>query len=438
MEIFKASTYNSKQAYWQSMLSIAFLAMLIIGYLGSRALLSIATGLIFINAFWPANFALIKKRFTSNKFGIFSIIYFLICLISYFWSENKSTWLSEVLLQLPFLMLPIGFCSIPLEHKKFRKVLFLFAAIATVIAVLISLGIYFKDYETYIHGYAYSKPFPSTTSGDHIRYSLWLAFLVLLGAYHLYFEADFQNNKKLKTFTWLSILLFTIYIHLLAAKTGLLGLYIILIALTYYFYSKKYKSIFAKTIPLLGFIMIFGIMYKAVPTFNLKVNYVIYELNILKNNGELNYNLSDHGRLISLKVGTKMLQEAPILGTGIGDVLDVMKKGYEQSYPDVPEALRFMPFNQYLLNFLAYGWLLGLPLIFLSTSSFFDKQKRGQFFVNLGTVVFILIFMFEGSLQRQTGIFQYLFMSMWLLSFKWQDNLSIKNSNLIFKSSEKG
>lgn len=438
MEIFKLSTYNSKQAHLQSLFAITFLALLVIGYIASRALMSLSVGLLFLNAFWPANIAIVKQRFLSNKFSIFSIIYFLVCLLSYFWSSNKETWVSEALLQLPFLLLPIGFCSAPLEHKLFRKELFQITIIATVIAVFISLGIYFMDFKAYTVDYKNSNPFPSTSSGDHIRYSLWLAFLVLLSAYHLYFEEAFKTNKVLKYFTWFAIFLFIAYIHLLAAKTGLLALYIILIALAYYFFTKKYNSLFARIIPFIGAIGVFGIMYWAVPTFQIKVDYVLHEVNVINNNERLNYNLSDHGRLISLEIGAKELKDNSFLGTGIGDVLDVMKKGYQQAYPEVPEHLKFMPFNQYMLNFLAYGWLLGLPLIFLSFISFFDKQKKGQYFVSLGTAIFILTFMFEGSLQRQTGIFQYLFMSLWLLSFKWQQILTIKNSNLIFKSPQKG
>jgi hypothetical protein len=56
----------------------------------------------------------------------------------------------------------------------------------------------------------------------------------------------------------------------------------------------------------------------------------------------------------------------------------------------------------------------------MSFSLFFDRQRPGQFFIALGALILIVSMMVEAMLQVQMGIFVYLFLSMWLLSFKWQ------------------
>lgn len=420
MNIFNSSAYPNKQAYWQALIGLLCLILMSLGYVASRAILSIATVIIFLNAFWSANITVVMQRFKSNKFGWWAMLYFAVCAISYFWSDNKAEWGRETMRQAPFLLLPLGFASVPLERIEFRRILYICVTTISVGTVLVSLYIFASNWQQYVQNYHLSIPMPSTRTGDHIRFSLWLSLLVLLGFQQLYFDKDFKKRKWLKIFVWVSSGIFTVYIHVLSAKTGLLMLYIILLFLGDYFFYKKHKNIWARILPFTLGIVGFIVFYNVSPTFKTKVNYVWLEITDITKGHKLNYNLSDHGRIISIDVGAQELKKIGPLGTGAGDILDVMRSGYETKYPEVPHGLRFMPFNQFLLNLLAYGWVLGLPIFFMSCSPLFDRQPKGQFFVSLTTGIMILTMMFEGTLMLQTGVFVYLFITMWVLSFKWE------------------
>lgn len=421
MNLLNSSNYPNKQAYRQSITGLLCLLLLSLGFVASRALISIATIVIFLNAFWPSNITTVWQRFRSNMFGIWAVLYLAIYLISFFWSDNKESWLQVIQLKLPFLLLPLGICSVPLEKSEFRRIFYISTVIISAATVLVSIGIFLSDWQQFVSNYKLSIPLPTTSSNDHIRFGLWLSFLVLLGFYCWHFEPGFKTNKWLKLTVWGSILLFIIYIHILSAKTGLLVLYIILVGCGYYYFSQRVNRVVAWVLPLiLGTVAVIG-AYKLAPTFKTKIDYVILEIKHVQEGERLNYNLSDQGRLITYDIALGKMKTSGILGTGAGDILDVMSEGYDEKYPEVPQELRFVPINQYLLEIFAFGWILGLvPIVLMSFSLFFDRQRPGQFFIALGALILIVSMMVEAMLQVQMGIFVYLFLSMWLLSFKWQ------------------
>lgn len=426
MHLLNSSNYPNKQAYWQSIIGLFCLLLLSLGFVASRALISIATIVIFLNACWPANIAAVWQRFRSNRFGTWAILYLAIYLISFFWSDNKESWLQVIQLKLPFLLLPLGMCSVPLEQAAFRRIFYVTTVLISAATVLVSIGIFLSDWQQFVRNYKLSIPLPTTSSGDHIRFGLWLSFLVLLGFYCWHFEPGFKTNKWLKLTAWGSILLFIIYIHILSAKTGLLVLYIILVGCGYYYFSQRVNRVVAWVLPLiLGSVAVIG-AYKLAPTFKTKIDYVILEIKHVQEGERLNYNLSDQGRLITYDIALGKMKTNGVLGTGAGDILDVMSEGYDEKYPEVPQELRFVPINQYLLEVFAFGWVLGLvPIVLMSFSLFFDRQRPGQFFIALGALILVVSMMVEAMLQVQMGIFVYLFLSMWLLSFKWQQMPSL-------------
>lgn len=421
MNLLSSSNYHNKQAYWQSLIGLSCLVLLALGFVASRALISIATVVIFLNAFWPANIAAVWQRFRSNMFGVWAVLYLAIYLLSFFWSDNKESWLQVIQLKIPFLLLPLGICSVPLEKPEFRKIFYISTVVISAATVLVSIGIFLSDWQQFVSNYKLSIPLPTTSSGDHIRFGLWLSFLVLLGFYFWHFEPGFKTNKWLKLIVWGSIALFIIYIHILSAKTGLLVLYIILVGCGYYYFSQRVNRVVAWTLPLILGALAVTAAYKLAPTFKTKIDYVILEVKHVQDGERLNYNLSDQGRLITYDIALGKMKTNGVLGTGAGDILDVMSEGYDEKYPEVPQELRFVPINQYLLEVFAFGWILGLvPLVLMSFTLFFDRQHKGQFFIGLGALILIVSMMVEAMLQVQVGIFVYLFLSMWLLSFKWQ------------------
>lgn len=419
MGIFDTSKYNGKQDLYQSIFGLLCAVLMVIGFLQSRALLSIATVALFVNAFWPANITRVFHRFNSSRFGWWALIYLLVYVISIFWSENKEEWSKVIMLKLPFALIPLGMCSLPLERADFRKYLYVAVLLVSSAAVLMSLGRFAMDYEQYIANYTYSMPIPTTIVGDHIRFGLWLALLVMMGFYVMQFEV-FAQSKLIRLLSWACIFLFSLYIHILSAKTGLLVLYLVFLGAAFYRLSRRIPTLVAIVVPALLAALSMFLAYRFVPTFKTKINYVLMEVDMIKRGERLNYNLSDQGRLITYDIAWHQMQKGTALGTGAGDIIPVMNEGYDERYPEVPADLRFVPINQFLLEFFAFGWILGLPLILMTLSLVLNKQVQGQFFMNLTVVIFIFSLMVEAMLQIQMGIFLYLFFMMWMLAQKWR------------------
>ena len=116
------------------------------------------------------------------------------------------------------------------------------------------------------------------------------------------------------------------------------------------------------------------------------------------------------GRLISYDIALKLTKENMAYGTGMGDVLDEMKKGYDRWYPQVLDHQRLVPHNQFMLVALGLG-IVGLLVfcIWVCVPLGRLKQNREGFFFFITWLVLLIPLMVEPMLEVQYGVFVYLF-----------------------------
>jgi O-antigen ligase len=140
----------------------------------------------------------------------------------------------------------------------------------------------------------------------------------------------------------------------------------------------------------------------------LRWTYMMYE------QGKISGDYSDMGRAISYDVAYKVLKQNSLIGVGAGDILDEMKKGYDQWYPQVKDEQRLVPHNQ----FLTVGVAAGVPVMCLFALwviyPLFNikRGKRGFFFVVIWLGVLSSLFI-EPMLEVQFGVYVFLFFLLW-------------------------
>lgn len=377
--------------------------VMVIGFLVSRAALSISMmvlGGYLLLAVHP-------KEWLKQKWWWTGVAWLAFLAISWFWSEDKSYWGKRIEVKLPILLLPLAFAFLPAFSKKQIRIYTAIVAVILLGSIVYSIQYFINRPDFYTEQYGISKVLPTLVKNDHIRYSSFLVmFVVWCFSCWPYF------TKALKWLLGIAISLIVVYLHFLAAKTGLLMLYVFLITFLGYVFFTKSKVLGLSVLAVLTFAIIGA--YKYVPTFHSKVHYVLYSYQQFKE-GDRTGNYSDIGRLVSYDVSGKVIKNNVLLGVGAGDVLDEMGQQYQLSYPDIPEGQQLVPHNQFLIIAVATG-LLGLILFSIWVFyPFFEKSsnRRSHFFLRTTWLVLLIPLMTDPTLEIQFGIFVYLFSLLW-------------------------
>lgn len=388
-----------------------FLVLLILfGFVSSRAIISIGTGLLAFNLL--ISFKEHQWQFFSRKKTAILIpaIVFLAASLFLFWSPDFKTSVNQLYYRLPWLVIPISVASIDkLETKIVHSILAYFILIVSV-SGLIVLGNYFLNYEFYTEQIKLAKNIP--TPLNHIRYSLMVAFTAVCS---LYFAI--RNNMKLSPwdrFFFSSTAIFlSILLHILSVRSGLLCYYLSVGALVVYLTWLYGKWWIIPTAVVL-IVSALSAAYFTVPSLQNKVAYMRYDLQQLKQ-GNIGHN-SDGRRWRSLLIAKELIADKPILGYGLGQVESVSKSYYQTRYPEVEEYNQKVPHNQFLYSGVEMGvtGVILILLLFLAPYLFITMSQHPLFiFLSLIVLSSCLV---ENTMESQVGMSFYLIFSSLILN----------------------
>ncbi|MEO6166522.1 MAG: O-antigen ligase family protein [Chitinophagales bacterium] len=390
------------KAYLQT---IPFLALAagIAGMFISRAMVSISMIVLIGYAI-----LLLDPRKTFHAFFkdrvlvALSMIFFLYLVSCFNSTEDPSFFLERIRLKLPFLALPVAFTVFQnkITGRQFNLLLYFFFLTVVITTLIITIH-YAADFEeinsAYMQGRVIDTPF------SHIRYSLMVAFAIFTG-YYLFVQ------KVVVCFSWERwvIVIFSGYliffIHLLAVRSGLVAFYGCVIYLIFNFIFRR-KDL--KTALLLTTVVVLLplLTYNFLPSVKAKVNYMKYDLQQLMQFKNAS-GLSDGGRILSIDKGMELFSDHPLIGVGIGDLRQEMRRKLEQA-PEHPRDY-LLPHNQFV--FVAAGTgIIGL-LIFCAgvfLPLFYRRNLNNILFVCFHIII-ISSFLTEATVEEQMGTAFYL------------------------------
>lgn len=377
---------------------------MLIGFLISRAMLSITVILFGVNALFDVH----PRKWFAHRWWLLGTLWVIMYFISGFWSNDIDYWMTRCEVKLPILLLPLAFAFIsPFSYTQ-RKIITLTLNTVVFAGMIYSLSFLFINPEFYIHRYNFSNVLPTLPKGDHIVFSLTMALTVV---WNIQFHKSI-NELWLKRLNIMLICLFIAMIHVLSVRTGLVALYLFVFAWSVYLLFQK-KTRIAGLALLLLLSAGAWIALNYVPTIRNRLAHTNYTFQIFRQ-GVMSGDYSDIGRYMSYDVALRLIKERPLMGVGAGDMLDSMKGGYDRWYPHVPDEQRLIPHNQYLT--VALG--MGLPclLVFIAWSVyplFTIRKNRNGFFLFVTWAMMMVPLMFEPFLEIQFGVFVYLFFMLW-------------------------
>jgi O-antigen ligase len=394
----KFNPINNKANYKTNIAIVCLLGMLA-GFMLSRAVLSASMFLFGVNALWDVH----PRRWLQKKWWLMGVAWVGMYALSYFWSEDKADWSKHIEVKMPILLLPLAFSFLPSFSNRQLKYFTNIAAAMLLVGIAYSLSFLAIDSAYYIDQYHFSHVLPTPPENDHIRFSLCISLFFMWCAYVF----PVFGEKFSRWFVAISMVIFALYLHLLAARSGLIIWYIFILLWAIYISIKKNKT--------LGLFIVITLLVFAtaaitfIPTLNKRIEYVKYSFEMFQNN-DVTGQYSDIGRLISYDISAKLIKKNAILGVGCGDIMAEMKKGYKQYYPEVEEVRQLIPHNQFLIVATGTG-IIGL--IFFIVWVFYPLRwagfKREKYFFTIIWISSFIPILFEPMLEIQFGLFVFLF-----------------------------
>ncbi|MES2704436.1 MAG: O-antigen ligase family protein [Bacteroidota bacterium] len=372
---------------------------MVAGFLFSRSLLSIFTFGLGVNGLVGIH----PRQWLKNKWWLAGVAWIAIYAISWFWTEEKGNWNTRLEVKLPFLILPLAFAYLPRFTSRQLQIITLGMGLLFAGSACYSLSFLIIDSEHYITGYKFSHVLPTLPKFDHIRASMATVLFIVWSVY----AWPYLSTRRLRIVTAFIAIFLALFLHILAAKSGLVSLYLFLLLYGSYLAFWRRKLIGLLLVVAIPLSVMFAIRF--IPTFRERANYIGYSIYMLRQ-GDRSGNIGDIARLMSYKIAADLIKEQPLIGHGAGDAKAVMDREYLAKYPDVPEYGRLLPHNQFLIVALSCGvpaMLLFAIWVFMPLATI-SRNRNGFFFFLVWFILFIQL-MIEPVLEVQFGVFVYIF-----------------------------
>lgn len=392
----------------QNIIFITILAMELCLYL-SRASLSMAMMAFLAAALVHRGIGGQLRAFVRSPLLVGMAGLFVVPLVSGLWSEDGETWLDVVRVKLPLLLFPIAFAGAwQLSPKQWRYVAYTFL-LGLLVTSAGSFVFYLQNLQAIHEGYLEARVITTALQNDHVRYS----WLIACGALTCLFLVHKREEPKLDIVfaglgTW-----FTVYLHVLAARTGVLALYAILIAYIGWMAFRRNRR--AGLIGL-GILLVLPLLaWQVLPTFRNRLSYFLWDISHVQEQVYVPQS-NDGNRSRSLLAGWGILRQHP-LGVGAGDVQHEADRWYEAHVPGILPVDKIYPSSEWLV----YGAMAGWPGLLVFTAVMLlplaIKGIRYRLFWVLLNGITAFSFLFDVGLEVQYGVFLYGFLVLWW--WKW-------------------
>ena len=349
-------------------------------------------------------YAIVYRRIANWQlwpvFGSLSLV-FLLHLLQGLNTEpvHMGEYGKDIVLQLPFLLLPLAFWLLPALPSRYLRWLWLLLVTITLLAAVGATVNYLIHASTINEMYLHSKVMP--TEPDHIRFSLIITLAIAAGALLLT-----HNAVRRAWQPWLigATVALALFLHLLAVRSGEMTFYALsgLAILWLVLRKRQWKQAAALAVVL---VLLPAFSFVAFPTFRNKAYNTQEDVGkVAQSNSSEGKNYSIAARVYSYKAALAVWSDNKLVGVGKPDLESEMAKRYAKLYSEMGTEFYIQPHNQYLYNLAAYGALgLFVFCIGLFYPAWWARHKRAPLLL-AQYVSIALSFLVEYTLETQIGL----------------------------------
>lgn len=336
-----------------------------------------------------------KKIYLFIKNNIFIkllLLFLLLLLISYFWTDNYQELKRITRTFLRYWIIPTLFL-ISVINKFNIKYIIPFFLLGMIVNLLISFSIYFFDIKelfTFQFSQFYLVPFQAS----HMEYSIYLALTILLLFYY-FFNC---NNFLTKIFISFIILGFIILLFITQGRTGQVAFLFSGILLTIIYFKKNIKLIF---IIIVLMATSFLLAYNFSSNFKNRTVHAIEDIRQINKN---DYSTSLGVRLSAYLKIPKILESTNLfLGVGYGDSQNEVSKINRELFGQTQDQQLGRLHQSFLTIYHSMG-LLGVSIFIFMLYYLLKLSMRNNNFIGYSFLFCIFISLMTMDFQNQREI----------------------------------
>lgn len=330
----------------------------------------------------------------ENRVLLIFPLYFFAIFVSFLYTARNSEGVDLIVRSLSLLLFPIIFLFVKEDASSVRK-LFDFLLYGLVCSFFMNLSLVIHDVFT-------TAQEETTSLLGHITVS-----------WRLFMNKQFSNVVS-PSYVSLYILLVLSY-YLKKDLNTVWRLLCVLILFAYLFLLGNEAAYF--TLFVMGTLLVWKVKNKSkryllVCLFLLGTIVFVKNPHFFHNRGKTNYTalntqelpISEHDRWLTWKAAVMAIEEAPLLGYGIGDARDVLVAKFKELGPDYENHVRhrYNAHNQFLQTWLETGVIGVFILLFVFTwLAFYMRRSSNELAVFLALFIALI---FESMLVRFNGI----------------------------------
>ncbi|RZK40158.1 MAG: O-antigen ligase domain-containing protein [Hymenobacter sp.] len=315
----------------------------------------------------------------------------------------------DLVLQLPFLLLPLSFLLLPTWQTSHKRIVWSVVIGCCLISATAATTNYLLHAKEIVGAYDRSQVMP--TQPDHVRLSILISIALLAGCILLL--------DKTLAIGWrfaigLGIGLLFLFQHLLAVRSGLLSLYVggSLLVVGIGWQLKRWKMAALSVVFVLGF----GAgCFLLLPTLQLRIHNTFYDTMQRKAVSSAN-NFSVTARLYSYEVAEAIIKQHPLLGVGKVQLEQEMAQQYSYRYPEISVNNYLLPHNQFIYNLASYGVIGLIMFLYGFYYALWIGIKQRNLLVMVVYTIITISFLTEYTLENNLGVVIGLFFSLLALA----------------------
>jgi O-antigen ligase len=376
--------------------------LIVLAFLLSVTWLKFAPMVLAITFVWSLfqrrSAAEIKSRlFSLNSIALWSMLFFLYHIVGMAWSTNTKFGWSDIGMKASFLAVPliVSIGNFSLNPKRFATILSFLLAI--VVKGLLIYAAWKSWYYPEDNHWAY---FFESEYSTFIHRSYWATYTAMASAWMLYMLLS-ENAKWKFPFVgvWFILSLST---FLTISKAGII-IWLVLtftVFLQFVLRKKWWKLLSVGALGVVGLVCFLLFSNSRIASRFKEVPAAISSVKTV-NNPSVESNTA---RIIMWSTSVKVIKENWLLGTGTGDVKDVLLAKNIQLKNTGAAERNLNAHNQFLNTWAQLGIAGFLLLIMLFVTTFRNAIKNKSVYGTLFAATMILTMLFESFVETQAGI----------------------------------
>ncbi|RIA08224.1 O-antigen ligase [Flavobacteriaceae bacterium MAR_2010_72] len=341
-------------------------------------------------------------------------LFFLLYLVSLAYTENFSKGLTQIMMHLSYLFVPLILSSKLIDEEKRKKILLIFLSSTVLFIFIADLFALWDILKTgsYITRIGTADYYKFLSYGLTRVFSDWHPTLVSLFLIISFVITVKYILKSKKVFAIPLIAFIILNVFLLKSLIGILCLFFVICIFFFSLIKKKsYKFI------LVSIMIVLGSVFYFTNPFNIDKIEKFKKTKIEITDDEERRNVLSI-RLVKWSSALNLIKGNPLLGVAPGDLKQDLDEVYKKNGFDYVAANRFGPHNQFLQILASFGFI-GLILFLTITFLPYYNQIEFKSLYSWFLLITLMFFLTEDVLERQQGIvFFSFFYSLFVLKTK--------------------